>query len=877
MKAWKLFVIMAPFVSTAAFCQAPSPINSYSISSDGGIVYTPLSRESAKTGQAKYYDNAQTVKTIVCLDGITATFDVPKSSVAYDVVPIRYMLSWNKNTGASRFPIALEATAFENESRRRGRDLHDLNLPGKIDLKVEYLGSVTAHLVPGSRNNIKPNMTDKPGSYPGFKCERLVRSGVVEAGDLIWFKFKYTNTGNTILDPEGAGGWEFCPEIQKLDDKGKWQVFGRPYNLYYRDLTYIYPGESREIWFQFQADGSQTPQSFGLRSGEYKIIFRAVARDLRSQDTYLNLWEGSTVFSAEQPIRVEDKSKKAVVKPIKVTLTDGPGPDKITRWIHSFEEFMTAFDCHIKKPEGSSISGTLNLQVAPWTKQVVVKLISAGNVSIKTAAVPINVDSESLKVRFNPDNTMCIVRDGKAEPIIFSQTMADMRANVQIGPYPERHIADRLKEMMDCGVNLISMTSMPWLYDDFNNPLSNHQGDAWKYVLDLSRKYSLAAEAWGAYPYDRATICDIAGAILGRKLNIDTYQTFGYPAVSHADPNTPVANAAVWLYQFHRWGDLFYESPECIVPIGVEDTRGWLRQDINMRYQMGELSWKSFQNWTKSRYLTIDAVNAAWESTYKSFDEILPAKVEVSALGDLVKPFMEWGQAIADLDEFRTIERAKNYQDTLRIVRNEIPNAYIDMRTEGANVLVDGISPDDPNPHFRHIYYSQRRCALMVDILRKSGTIKFHSDYTTMPYTPCELRKLVRMSVEQGIIPMYMPQFDNMRDIAINDTYGTDYTRDYNISGGKNKGCMMHVLTAVYPWFKAVYEEGGCPGILWEDYQCDGFATVTQKAEMKFFKNKLDEALAAPEAKKWAETLKTPASEWKKGSKALKSFDLKDL
>ena len=51
---------------------------------------------------------------------------------------------------------------------------------------------------------------------------------------------------------------------------------------------------------------------------------------------------------------------------------------------------------------------------------------------------------------------------------------------------------------------------------------------------------------------------------------------------------------------------------------------------------------------------------------------------------------------------------------------------------------------------------------------------------------------------------------------------------------------MMHVLTAVYPWFKVVYEEGGAPGILWEDLQCDGFVTVTQKAEMRLFKNNLD-------------------------------------
>lgn len=234
MTLWKPILFMILAVSTCASGEVPkpAPIDSYPISSDGGIVYTPLSREAVKTGQLKEYDQAETVRATVRLDDITATFDLPKSSVAYDVVPIRYKLSWDKNIDAARFPIALEATAFEDESRRHGRDLYDLSLPGKIDLKVEYLGSITAHLVPGARHNLKPDMTDKPGHYPAFKCGPLVRSGVVEAGDLVWFKFKYTNTGNTILDPEGAGGWQFCPEIHKLNNKGQWNLFGRPYNLY---------------------------------------------------------------------------------------------------------------------------------------------------------------------------------------------------------------------------------------------------------------------------------------------------------------------------------------------------------------------------------------------------------------------------------------------------------------------------------------------------------------------------------------------------------------------------------------------------------------------------------------------------------------------
>jgi len=189
-------------------------------------------------------------------------------------------------------------------------------------------------------------------------------------------------------------------------------------------------------------------------------------------------------------------------------------------------------------------------------------------------------------------------------------------------------------------------------------------------------------------------------------------------------------------------------------------------------------------------------------------------------------------------------------------------------------VLVEGIDPTDPNPHLRHAYYSQRRCAAIAGKLQKSGLIRYHSDYTTVPYTPSELRRLVRMAVNQGITPSYFPQFDNMRDTAINERYGTEYQVHYNLPEPR-KGYMMHCLTALYPWFTAVHESGGIPGILWEDYQCDGFATETQKREMKLFRQKLDEAMSTPEGQNaQEENVKPPPDKWRKGSKAKWSYKL---
>lgn len=85
---------------------------------------------------------------------------------------------------------------------------------------------------------------------------------------------------------------------------------------------------------------------------------------------------------------------------------------------------------------------------------------------------------------------------------------------------------------------------------------------------------------------------------------------------------------------------------------------------------------------------------------------------------------------------------------------------------------------------------------------------------------------------------------------------------------------MMHCLPALYPWFEAMHEEGGIPGILWEDYQCDGFATQTQKREMRFFLEKLRAAMARPESQA-ARAAAPPAQQWRQAARGQRSYRLK--
>jgi hypothetical protein len=868
-----LGLLAVPGLAPASDAPVAAPIRSYGIHADGALIYNPLSRDDHAPEPS-----AQTVQRQVRMDGYTLTVTVPKKMTGYDVVPIPYRLTW---TGRAQFPMAVEATAFEEEARRKGRDLFDLALPGKLDLAVEYLGSITAHMKPGARHNLKPDMSDKPGVYPAFDRRPMVRSGVVESGDIVWFRFRVKNTGNTILKPEGFGGWGLYPELCTRDAGGELKVYSHHYDLYIRDRKYLYPGETHDFWVNFTS--AQSTDSYRLPPGDYSIGFRAYYRCYKGWNDWINMWDGPWMYLAEMPITLAAQPRSQPVAPLKVTFTNGGNDDKLTGYIHTFEEFMTGFDCWQSAPKDThALSGTLHVQVAPWTSQIVVKLIGTAPVRCKTVAFPAAMENTSLSVqpKLNPGN--CMVRNGKREPVIYSQLMSDMRGNIQVSPWPEKYIVQDIRRMRECGINVCATTAMPWLYDDFRNPPENHTGDAMKYSLDVARREGMKLEGWGSYPFNRSTVADTYKALTGDTATMDAYSNNGFSAVSHSDPNIARANAAIWLYQFRRWGDAYAQFESGRIPFGTEDTRGWMREDEDLRLPIGDLSKKAFREWLAVKYQSVGALNTAWGTTYPGFANIDPeASGKVNLFEerweyrDAAKPFHDWNLPIADYDEFRTWMRIKNYRESLDLIRQEVPQAAMLLRTEGANAIVEGLDPADPEPHIRQAYYSQRRVGAIGGMIVKSQAFAYHSDYTTLPYTPAEVRRLTRLGVEQGIIPAWLPQFDNMRDIALNSQIGVDYQMNYNTEMPV-KGTMMHVLTPLFPWFKATIEEGGIPGITWEDLQCDGFATETQEREMLFFKKRLQAFLRSPAGiKASTDNVCVPDRSWLKKTTPRASYKLR--
>jgi hypothetical protein len=393
---------------------------------------------------------------------------------------------------------------------------------------------------------------------------------------------------------------------------------------------------------------------------------------------------------------------------------------------------------------------------------------------------------------------------------------------------------------------LIINTSGDWHFHEMlGNTAYNPHAMSYKYFYDvLIPKLDMKLMGWSLYPPVNPFLFEVGKLLLDEDFEYST-TVKGYGGhlrtLDMGDPSVPRVIAAFTLFNYSRWGRHWYETKDGTVPIDLEDTWGWMRDDINVRYSLGPLAVAKFRDWLKEKYMTIERVNYAWGSDYDSFDEIDPEAnqgVEGDGidLGRLVfnrkdNVFTEWNAATEDWDVFRTILKMRIYSEANKLIRREIPKAEIALRSEGATPIAPGDKYSD-NIHQRIIHYAQRRNGMVYDILREMDVLHFYSDYTTIPYDRYEWRKAMRQMVKAGIVPGYLPQFDHMRDMLLNEHYGREYQLHYNLDR-PSKAIMVHCLTAAYPWWKATYEEGGMAAILWADYLCDGFATETQKKEIR--------------------------------------------
>lgn len=833
----------------------PAEVDAYPIHDDGGLIYTPLSNEFLKTHPAA--PTGEMASGVLELDGIRLEYEIPVQAGVYDMIPVRYTLT-QKDT---KTPIHVYANA--NEDPDRGSpDAYNLHFPGVIDVTYEYLGHVTATAHPENRPLLSADVTEDRRSvqYPHFTRQEESRSGVIKASDYVWFHFRYTNTGNTILDSNGNAMFAFKPVIWRKNDAGEFEYYRKPENIWYRLLDELYPGESRDFWI--------TGLPSFMEPGEYKLVLQGMARCETGtpEDIMVACMDGACYTESAFFFRVEEEAR--FEEPLPPVKGEPRLPTRNT-WLHTFEEFTASYTSWLA-PQPGAVSDVLYVKCAPWTRQIVLRLLVGDELKMASAAVPVCIDKNAVSVQFNPDNrNFVVLEDGKRYPALASQNMTDMRGNVQLGPEPEKYIIGFMDKCKSLGIRLLMSTSGFEFDHSFGEGASDNT-DAFWFSTDVMRKMNLNMEGYTTYVvYPREPV-NVEKAEWEFPDRVAQLKQTGMPFEDlHA-----YSIGLKSMYQYDRWGDNYWVSPDGDLVLAQEDIIGWLRIDLQTRHWATEYTRPRFIACLKEKYGTLEAVNRAWGSDYAAFEDIDPdegAEAIIDGHWMLHKckdaKFPEWSAALADYDYFRTQDRVQRLEKILSVFREREERVKLDLRTEGSDAWLVDFDPQSRNSHHRQSVYAQRRAALVPQVLRDSELLYGHCEYFVMPYTPSEVYDATRRSVEGGIVPMPLIQASRMRDMAVNSKWGVDYSSEYNLVGENTKAAYMNVVGCVFEWFKAIYEGGGVPGILPQDYLCGGYITSMQEKELRFFKEKLDEALQTPEGKAWSESFRydTSAREASKG------------
>ena len=834
-----LFCVFLAGCLSTVISAASQPLNEgeYAIHEDGGMIYNPLSREAQRAGALDKFKSSPKESGTLQMGDVTVKYEVPLQADAYAVVPVKYVLE-NRKPDAGR-PIAVECTGFEDKARRGGKALYDMSLPGDLSVKIEYVGHASADRLP-SRKLLDPINPD-PRVEEGvpWKSDAPVRSGEIRKADFQWFTFRYTVTGNTIFDAEGFNGIQSELALYQKQADGQFKFVCNGINHWERNVNYQYPGESCEQTIMPRKYGT------GMPPGEYKLRYSLFRKDYSKWNQPKNYSGGEAFAYLDVFLTVVNGKPQAVEPQLKVAMNPSAKSGDFPEYMHSFEEFMTGFEWW--RMPVSRAESVIYVQVAPWTQQLDLKLIMGRPMALQTASIPITVSTKNLALRYNPENPFVLNRNGREEPVIIGQLMPSMRHSLHFGHQADQIVKDLLKEAQECGVNVYCSESGGYaLMDFFRKPTSyDPVGEMTKYFNSLLEPAGMPILGHGIYGAQESY--RFASKLMDPPLNLGPMKEFY--SNHHTDPQWAQSWAAVVLYNHKLSGGNWYKVRDGRTIIDMEDSIGWMREGIQIRYSLGEKGLRDFQEWVRKKYGTIEKVNKAWSSSYKDFPEINPEENQSASVPHGYKweyykktnpVFYEWSPALEDLDVFRTEARCASYRQILEIVRKTIPNAIIDLRTEGGNFIIPDSSKLGNTPHERHVKYSSRRNAMIGEVLAKNrDVIGFYSDYTPQALTPEEWRKFTRLSVEAGIRPMPLPHLGRTRGVALQQKWGEDYTVHYNLPHPA-KGVMVFALQALFPVMQAVYEEGGCPGVIWADYTCDVFLTETQKKELKFLRAAMD-------------------------------------
>lgn len=518
--------------------------------------------------------------------GTTAEFGLPSKFRAYQREAITYRLMGAAgNTG-------IEAVAFEDAKRAKGKSWYDLAFPGNMSARIDYLGMMRPDATPS-----------RPES------EQLVKVHVLPPGARRWLLFRIHNTGDTIWDTEGC-----CVLFQfgvKPRDSGPWFA-------HVIHDTYAYPGESWDVWVPINLK----------ENTEFEVFFQMDW--VGPNRVRLPVWTASAPFRMGEPGAALTEGDVTVrmseTIDLKRGLTDTYAPGKLLfdpmlygaipaeLNYKDHREFQSAY----ARPGGDG-RGELKLMVAPWSERVTLKLVTPEGIA--TRSVSIKPDVSALKLEPNPKNTWTRTVGGKKMPLVAVKWMP-FQTEWYLQPFLERRMRDQVREMQSLGVGAMAVMAIPVTPDDPKSEIY----EPFTSLLRICRELKMPVIWWAGYMFDHGAYEKWSGLELG-----DGGRGQGEWEVDLVDPNFPRAVVSMVDRFLAQNADTSYVTSDgriplvFDVPIGLD---GFACKERGRRFGrfLTDLDKSIFRRWLEVKYIRIDQLNAKWGTSYKGFEEITPVE-----------------------------------------------------------------------------------------------------------------------------------------------------------------------------------------------------------------------------------------------------------
>ena len=321
--------------------------------------------------------------------------------------------------------------------------------------------------------------------------------------------------------------------------------------------------------------------------------------------------------------------------------------------------------------------------------------------------------------------------------------------------------------MMDCGINVVASTSMPWLYDDMHNAEVQLPGGCLEVLPGRARGAKGCSSKAGARIRSTAppSRTSPAGSPARRSRWIASTPA-GYPAISHADPICPrptpppgstssTAGATCTI----RW-----KTARC--PSASKTPAAGCGRTSTSATRWASSTMQAFREWVKDKYGTIEAANTAWGTSLRSFDEIDPEKDQVH---EPVRPQVGVHRPASTRSTTgtRPLPTSTQFRTELRV---EELQGHAGHRPQG-DPGRDDPPADRGRQRARQRHRSRktptRTCgtsttasagaALIAEIMQKSGVVQLPLGlHDHALHARASSGSSSRTAVEQGIIPIYL-------------------------------------------------------------------------------------------------------------------------